>query len=316
MATLFTNITDFKLYTTVQKNTSWDTLLQFVKESEERFLLPLLDTAQYNAFIAAIPTLGSQSAIIQEAINKARRISAKGAMYIGYPQLWVTEGDMGVQQNRSRENTSEPATNTAYFEGRRSYLDGLTVAVDSLLDYLQTNQASFSLWVAGKGYTQNNSLLIRNNAELGRFLNTADSIRAYVGLKPFIQLAEQKYVEPIVPSATLTALKAAMKAETLTTDQKTALQKIRKVVAWYAFYEALPFINIRMEGTAITVAYIQDGITKNLMPSEKDKERLSRMANDNAELFYQNMITDYETTTDTVIIDEERYNDCKPDFWT
>jgi hypothetical protein len=150
---------------------------------------------------------------------------------------------------------------------------------------------------------------------LGKFLNTKDSIRAYIAFRPFLQLAEEKYIAPIVPPVVLSELKTAIQDNDINAVQSNAIALISKVIAWYAFFEGLPFLNVRMEGTGIYIAVVQDGSTKYHVPSEKVQNLLRQATEQNALLFYNQLKKQYEPTEEltpqTTIFD----NHTKPDFW-
>jgi hypothetical protein len=327
---LFQTIEQFKEYTTVQKNMSFKTLTDSIGEAEERFLLPLIAPPQYLDLLRLVdpnneelPTAFDEAVFIAQAkdlgllLKKARKVVAKAAMYIVYPSLNVTEGDMGIQQNKAANDTSLPSQQWAYNGARSGYLEGISTASELLLSFLQDNKAKYPKWVNSRAYSEYNSLFIRNNSELGRYINTQDSIRAYMALRPYLQLSEEKYILPIVPKVTIEVLKAAIKTNNINAEQQTAIDQIRKVTAWYALFESLPFGNIRMEGMAISVPIIQDGTTKYGVPTDKDKAILLSAVKENALLFYTQLQEFYKPqkeaeapqTISTFV------NSNKPDFW-
>lgn len=309
---------------------SFNTLTDSIREAEEKFLLPLIAPPQYFDLLRLVdpsneelPTVFDEAAFIAQAkdlgwlLKKARRVVAKAAMYLIYPHINVTAGDMGVQQNKASNDTTLPSSQWAYNGSRSGYLDGIATASELLLSFLQANKAKYPKWVNSRAFTEYNSLFIRNNSELGSYLNTQDSIRAFVALRPYLQLAEEKYIVPIVPTATISALKTAIKNNDVDADKQAAIDKIRKVTAWYALYESLPFGNIRMEGMAISVPIIQEGNTKYGVPTDKDKAILLSAVKENALLFYTQLQAFYQPQKEleTPKIESTFVNSNKPDFW-
>lgn len=321
---LFQNIEQFKQFTTVQKNMSFATLWDALIQAEMQFIAPLIDTPQYLELINhVLPYSGYQTpqtptdvANLDVLLPLCRRIIAKATMYIVYPHLNITEGDMGVQQNKALNDTSAPATQWAYNDSKHSYLEAIATNSEVLLSFLQENQDKYPLWKQSKAFTEYNNLFIRNNRELGEFLNTQNSIRVYKAFRPFLELAEDKYIAPIVPEETLLVLKAAMSSNNLNDSQKILLRKIRQVIAWYAFFEGLPFLNIKLEGTAISIAIIQNGSTKHQLPTDKDKHILREATEQNALLFFNKLKSEFEQTKDLTSQSPTTFdNRNKPDFW-
>ncbi len=324
---LFQNIEQFKVYSTFQKNMSFQTLSDAIGEAEERFLLPLIGVPQYLDLLRLVdpahedlPTTFNEAEFTAQAkslallLKKARRVVARAAMYLVYPQINVAAGDMGVQQNKAANDTSIPSREWAYIDTRLSYRDGIETSSESLLILLQDYKENYPKWVNSKAFSQYNSLFVRNNEELGRFLNTKDSIRAYIAFRPFLELAEEKYITPIVPKETLDDLKNALKNGTYSPPEKLFdIWKIQRVMAWYALYEGLPFLNIRIDGTTINIAAIAKQTTVN----DKDKILLINAAKENALLFYTELKAKYEPQQQDLNIPPSTTfdNRTKPDFW-
>jgi hypothetical protein len=319
---LFQNIEQFKEYSTFQKNMSFQTLSDSIKEAEERFLLPLIDTPQYLDLLRLVdpahedlPTTFDEAEFTAQVrsltllLKKARRVVARATMYLVYPHINVTAGDMGVQQNKAANDTSTPSSQWSYNDSRLSYRDGIETSSESLLILLQDYKENYPKWVNSKAFSQYNSLFVRNNEELGKFLNTKDSIRAYIAFRPFLQLAEEKYITPIIPKDRLVFLKYALKNGTHIPEVEFDIWQIQRVMAWYALYEGLPFLNIRMDGTTINIAAMAK-------TSDKDKIVLINAAKENALLFYTELKAKYEPPQDLSIPPSTTFdNRTKPDFW-
>jgi hypothetical protein len=94
----------------------------------------------------------------------------------------VMVSDMGVMQNRSSENTATSATQWSYRELRNQYHNDIQVFAEQLYYFLQMERANFPFWSGSAADSEYNELLLRNNKELGSYLNTADSVRTFMGL--------------------------------------------------------------------------------------------------------------------------------------
>ncbi len=304
---------ELKQFTKLNKNTAFESVSESIDLAEQKFLLPILDTPQYSDLSTDL-TLNTLDANQQILLKHCRRVVANAAMYLAYPTLNVMQSDLGIQQVKSREGTSEPANQWRYQEARSFYLVAATQAIEELYGYLQENKNTFLLWRNGKGFSEYNSLLIRNNKELGQHLNTADSVRAYIALKPFIMLAESKYINPIVPASKIIELKNAVSGNTITIPQQMELNRIQQALAWSAYYEAVPFLSFETNTQAITVTMQMDGMSSKRPVSNEERKSLLKSAQSNME-FFMNELTIYYTTTDTNTESHIPCNAHKPDFW-
>jgi hypothetical protein len=309
---LINSTIELKGFTKVNKNMAWDSLQESVELAEQKYLLPVLDTPQYSDLQADL-TANTLDADQTQLLKYCRRVIANGAMYLAYPTLNVQASDMGVQQSKSREGTSEPANQWRYQEARTFYLTTTAQAIEDLYIFLQENKTTYLLWANGKGFSEYNDLFIRTNKELGEYINTADSVRAYITMQPFVRLAETKYIKAVVTPAKVDELKTALSTNTFTGTQASELEQIRFCLAWCAYYESIPFISYEIGTQAITVAMQLDGMTKKNAVSLEERKMLAKAA-------YDTMTPLLESLKKTYIISDETTenlpcNAFKNDFW-
>ncbi|HNL06494.1 MAG TPA: hypothetical protein PKH93_02900 [Chitinophagales bacterium] len=306
---LINNITELMDYVDVNKNIEWITFKRHIVKAETQVLQPIIGQQQYDSLITALsgtPTVNELS-----LIDKCRWVVSSAAMWYALPSLNVMVSDMGVMQTRSSESTAAPATQWSYREVRRNYLLETQTFAEDLYRFLQTERNNYSAWAGSSADSEYNELLLRNNKELGRYLNTADSVRTYVGLVPFIRTATISTIIPIVGQVMVDTLLAALKANGAVSDV-VLLDYIRRALAWQALYDALPFINIMTGTTSVTIAIMEDGMHTH---TPADIEQLKRHAEQQATNAiavlsnYYNMLN--PPSEPTCFLD----NSNKPDFW-
>lgn len=267
---IITTIAQVKECTPINKNMAWESIAPYIQIAEYLYLRPILGIAQYTILEGNVLTTNEQ-----ELLNKAKFVIVYMAMWEGYPHLNVFLSDMGVQQSKSREDTSLPATQWAYNEARKKYADSGQVFAEELYRFLQENQADYPDWVSGTGYSNYNSLLLRNNTELGQFINTDGSIRAFVALTPFLAEVQEQWVLPIITDVKLQQLLSDIATNaTLNAADTDLLRKIRRAMAWQAFFEAIPHLNVMVSGSSINIAIVQDAATLHLRKAEEDRRQL------------------------------------------
>ena len=82
--------------------------------------------------------------------------------------------------------------------------------------------------------------------------NTAISANLDVTeLLPFITEAQDQFVQDITGTTLYEALKVAVIAGTLSSDQTALMNLIRPALAWYAVYKALPFLNWKIKQKSV-----------------------------------------------------------------
>jgi hypothetical protein len=307
---LIRDIAELKEYVNVDKNISYSSLREAIRIAEQRYLIPILDTPQYSDLHADL-TANALNTEQQILLPYCRRVIANVAMYLVYPNLNVRESEMGIQQQKSREGTSEPANKWRYQESRSYYLANGSQAVEELYIFLQENKANYPLWVNSKGFSEYNELCIRNNKELGRYFNTKDSVRMYVALQPYIRLAE-KQIKKIVPEATFNSIKDTIKGTSNTATQ-SQIEDVCIAIAYTAFYESLSFLSYEFSPTGVSISLMQDGMANKRTISIEEKKMLLRKAEISKNEHIQNLIDAYKTTEQTT--SHDLLNAHKKDFW-
>lgn len=306
---LINTIAELMEYVDVNQNIEWTTLKRHVVKAENQVLLPIIGQAQYSLLLAALAATPSINELA--LIDKCRWVISSAAMWYALPALNVMVSDMGVVQNRSSESTAAPATQWSYREVRKNYLLDTQVFAEDLYRFLQAERANFTAWAGSSSDSEYNELLLRNNKEIGRYLNTADSIRTYVGLVPFIRTATISTIVPIVGQATVDAMQVSLTANSAISDT-VMLDYVRRALAWQALYDALPFINIMTGTTSVTIAIMEDGMHTH---TPADIDQLKRYAEQQAANAIAVLTNYYNTisppTEPTCFLD----NAYKKDFW-
>lgn len=304
---LINTIAELANYIDVNQNIEWRTMERHIVKAEQQILLPIIGQAQYNDLVGATTPTVNQLALI----DKCRWVIAVAAMWYALPSLNVMVSDMGVMQNRSSENTATSATQWSYRELRNQYHNDIQVFAEQLYYFLQMERANFPFWSGSAADSEYNELLLRNNKELGSYLNTADSVRTFVGLVPFIRTATVNTIVPVVGQSTVDNMVLDLQNNTAATDP-ILLDYVRRALAWQAFYDALPFINIMTGTTSITIAVMEDGMhTHTPADIEKLKRHAEQQLTNSMAVLNNYWQTQNPPTTPTCFLD----NAHKPDFW-
>ena len=124
-------------------------------------------------------------------------------------------------------------------------------------------------------------------------------------IMPYILLAQDMFILPILGTDLDTKLKSEIQAGTLAGDYKTLVEDyLQKALVQFAFAELLPFLRIRMVNSATVIMGATD---QSSSASYDDLKPLMERAQDAAEFYRQRMI-DYLTDKGTASFPEYGQN--------
>ena len=282
------------------KNITWATLEPFAEQSELKYIVPLLGNEQYvelESKYQANTMTAAQTALLKQV----QRPLAYYIFYEAQPFLSVQVGDMGVQEQSSSEGTSNPARQWVANNLRRSAIKSADTFADKLLEYLETNHETFPKWTASTAYTKTRDSFVNTTAQLAEHLHIGNSRRTFLALRPFISLVEKEFILPALKLAILDDLKAKIADELNTpipASSADMIEKIRRVVAWLAYYRALPHLAI---DASMGEIHVTSQPAAELRRSPIDRER------------YKTAVTAAETTGMAFLRELTEYLDCNRD---
>ena len=103
---------------------------------------------------------------------------------------------------------------------------------------------------------------------------------------PYILLAQELYIKPIIGEALLIELKEQIKENDLTEDNSALIIKIAPVLALYTCYQGLPFLWARLEAKGLTVKSSENSESIEM----KDLNQLRLFLKNDAEAFQLTLI--------------------------
>jgi len=104
-------------------------------------------------------------------------------------------------------------------------------------------------------------MLFKTTAELKLHIAAINKNTAWASLSPSVDMAERKYIIPLISQAQYDALDAAYNAapQTLTAHQTALLAYVQRSLAHYTFYEALPSLALMMSDMGVTEQTSSEG---------------------------------------------------------
>lgn len=234
----------------VNKTFSWDSLSPHIKMVEDTIAVDMLGQVLYDIIEA-----NSSLTTYQEKLRGYMQtiISAFG-MYYAAPQLNMSMSDFGFMEHRSSDGTASPVQLWRYNDVRVSMFFAGDTYRDLAYKYMQENQSEFSEWVSSDSYTIYNKLFVRSNKDLHQALGKGERVGTYLTLVPFLEIAQQKYLNAVFCNGLYADLLAKQKTnDTLTAYEAQAIYFAKSASAWFSLAEALPSIRVLMiSGTMVT----------------------------------------------------------------
>lgn len=259
--------TNFKTHNpALHQNMAWATLEPLILQASEDYVVKYIGEEIYDdiaaKFQADTKLTGNQPKLL-------RLVQDACAWYAGYHAamtLNISVADMGAQQQSAKEGTSGPPSQWAFKNSIWHYLEMGDRALDKLLSFMEKavkdGDTYFDLWKNSDAYTFKKSAFFREAKDLDDFLNIECSFRTFKALTNHLKAAETKYVLPILCSTEFENLETKVKDGTASGDYATLLEHVRRTVAHYALWEAVPHLSMKITESGFRVVTQTDGFDR------------------------------------------------------
>lgn len=104
-------------------------------------------------------------------------------------------------------------------------------------------------------------MLLKDIAEVKKFISTAQKNLQFDTFSPYIRRAEKQYILPLLGKAQFDALDAAYNAGTLTPVQVELLAYVQPALAHYTLYLIMPFLQVKIGENGINQENTQETTT-------------------------------------------------------
>lgn len=213
--TFFANNTDFQKYCNVNTGFELTNVENDFTAAFNRFVVPYLTLAQYNASVA-LPNNTTHA----ELIRLVKIAVANLGMMLYYPVLKVQITSAGLQNAIAKEKQLTQADKQDLFNHLQ---DKGYDAIEQMLAYLEANKSTFTAWANSNAYTEINGFFLRNATEFDAVLNINASRRFYQSIKGMVQITERTLIKPAMPTEVYNELRTAFLANTLSEVQAELL---------------------------------------------------------------------------------------------
>ena len=167
--------------------------------------------------------------IFDKVLSLTQNALAKFTCFLAAPafDLQLTEMGFVVQQN----NTTTPAS----AERVRKMVESLESQgwdnLETLLRYLEKNQATITSYKDTDAFVLANNNLINSAEVFDRFINIESSRLAFIRLRPAMDDVELIHIEPVISHELAEELRLQQRTNILTSDNKALLVILQRAVA-------------------------------------------------------------------------------------
>lgn len=144
------------------------------------------------------------------------------AYYRRLPLMNVTIGDNGLQVEWS--DTHRPATETQVRSAQNTILQMANASFENII--LRLNSQKKTEWTSSEQFKQANRILFKDSSVFNQIISIDNNVRFFMLLNSQIYRFQTLHVEPILTTATLTALRTKVHAGTTLTEAENDLLEL------------------------------------------------------------------------------------------
>lgn len=260
--------------------------LPYIQDAENEHIIPSISQDYYDELIGKLDGDGV-SGVERNLLEKLQKAITYYALYESADFMNLPVGNSGMKEHNGEQE--QAPRQWVFYNFKASSIRKADKALDDALKYMEVNKASFATWAGSDAFTVYKELFIENADVFGKYRNIGGSRSTYMMLRPFIDMCEHRYIKIAIGTELFTTLKANTLAGTLTTEQNTLLQYIRRALANYALYEGMPELILDITTSGIHVVSRADGITSKISASDTKLGQYREQVFAHAQTFYAEM---------------------------
>lgn len=191
-----------KKYVSINSGVTYETLEPYIRQSERKFIKPLIGEAQYVIFDVPAKPSGTEVGL---AWDLAQESICALAMYLALPIVAVQITEAGIFTASNAE--SQVSSDAQFKELQRSFKKQGLETLDEMLKEMEAAPAKFTAWTADDSYKSFTSFLVTSTATFNKHYNIFNSRQTFVAMKPEMAIAEKQFLEAPVQKALLVELR-------------------------------------------------------------------------------------------------------------
>lgn len=245
---LLKSIEDLKLYLgrAINMATTLKFIEPYIQLAEDEFILPAIGpellaelNAQYNS--ANGDAVTDANLMLLTKLQRAQAFYT----YLKYlPYSLGNDGDNGMQEMATKD--SQPVRIGVLDKRQRETSVNAATALETALLFLYRNRANYPTWTASDAYKRSSALFIYSATELTEHLpQAAGSYRLFLSLVPYLHMAENQQIKPLIGSAQFDDLKQKrLSLVELQPVDIRLMEAVSQATATVAYAKALYYLNV------------------------------------------------------------------------
>jgi hypothetical protein len=226
---LIKTIDEVKDYLSVDISMDAKSILPYVKPAEEKVIL-LLGKDQYEELDDYYNNGDETDDALEALLPYAKRPIVNFAYHIGLSMLNVSIGNNGIAvvQTQSLTPASKQRTDDLKADLEKAAYD----ALESLLEFLETNIEDYPTWEASDAYTYQYEFLVSSARRFDELLRIDRSRLTFLNWRPTMADVEFLQIYPTVSKEYCDELKGEIKENDVSEDNAVVLPLLQKALAY------------------------------------------------------------------------------------
>lgn len=310
-------------YSGVNDTLSWKTIEPCIRKATERYIIPVIGQELYDDIAGKYndgDVLTTEQAVFLQKLQDA---AAYYTVYHGAPELNISISDMGLGEKGASGSAAYPTSQWRYKTFMWDVCRKADELMDALIVYLDKMVADevayFDLWEDSPGYAISKTSFFHSAEVFTRYQPIGNSRRLFNALYQDIVDAEEK-VKALICTDQTSALATKIIDDSLSADEATLVNYIRRYVAARAIAKGAPRLTVYMDGNGIFLSNYNDGYESKLSHAGvlKGAEAVGAFiikAAQDSEAYFENLVNYVYANieTFTLIRDSSCYEEYNPD---
>jgi len=257
---LFIDTDDFKKHAPdIHRNYQWERELKNkVEQITLLRIIPFISQEEYDILETAYHanTLNPTQTLLLTSLQPA-------IAYFVYLHLLTTNrlqvGAMGVQENRSDDGTSSPASFHAIADVKEETAMMAYNLLDWALYFMEANKSSFAAWTASDSYTELKKCFVDNTKVFNQHVRAGNSRHTFLSIRPEILFIQENELKNEIGETLYNTLLNEFKAGSLTVANAKLIPLIQAWISPQAMMRAIPMNRLWIDGGELMIRSKLDG---------------------------------------------------------
>lgn len=260
---------------TVHRNLNFATLLSFVRQAEQQYLVPVLGAGLVRQ-LGNLPATGAPERLVRLR-EQFRPALAYYVVLEAAPMLAVSFGELGVSE-ASAQNAA-PARQWVYY----NFVEAAAASADRLLEialaYLDERAGEYAAELDSAEFRARKRLFIASAAQLGLYVASGGSRRFFLALLPTLRQVEDFELADVLGEELLEQLREGLAGgEEPAAATRQLLGLVRPVVAHRALAQGILNLSVALAGVSLRLLSDNEAVRQRQAASPEAVSALSRQA--------------------------------------